>query len=170
MYLPQIRKEPQICEAKNDKSSIDEPPEFELKDLPPHLEYTFLESDDKLPVRFLSPRDIAREGYTLRTNMADVIINGDWNWPISWLAKAPTIGSIAVPLLRDQIDKVRIMLKTVKNQSKPGNIRHKIGSLHQKPDQRAFFYNNQANETNCQKIKSSRAILVIYPKPKSKEK
>nr|GFB73222.1 reverse transcriptase domain-containing protein [Tanacetum cinerariifolium] len=50
MYLPQIRKEPQICKAKNDKSSIDEPPEFELKDLPPHLEYTFLESDDKLPV------------------------------------------------------------------------------------------------------------------------
>nr|GEW47099.1 reverse transcriptase domain-containing protein [Tanacetum cinerariifolium] len=27
MYLPQIRKELKICEAKNDKSSIDEPPE-----------------------------------------------------------------------------------------------------------------------------------------------
>nr|GEV11081.1 reverse transcriptase domain-containing protein [Tanacetum cinerariifolium] len=39
-----------ICEAKTDKSSIDEPPEVELKDLPPHLEYTFLEGDDKLPV------------------------------------------------------------------------------------------------------------------------
>nr|GEY92579.1 hypothetical protein [Tanacetum cinerariifolium] len=39
--------------------------------------------------------------------------------------------------------------KTVKNQSKPGNIGHKIGSLHQKPDQRAFFYNNQANEAKC---------------------
>ncbi|GKA56255.1 reverse transcriptase domain-containing protein [Tanacetum coccineum] len=32
------------------KSSIDEPPEVELKDLPPHLEYAFLEGDDKLPV------------------------------------------------------------------------------------------------------------------------
>ncbi|GKA98026.1 hypothetical protein Tco_0825920 [Tanacetum coccineum] len=50
MYLPQIRKELKICEAKNDKSSIDEPPEVELKDLPPHLEYAFLEGDDKLPV------------------------------------------------------------------------------------------------------------------------
>nr|GEV36406.1 reverse transcriptase domain-containing protein [Tanacetum cinerariifolium] len=50
MYLPQIRKELKICEAKNDKSSIDEPPEVELKDLPPHLEYVFLEGDDKLPV------------------------------------------------------------------------------------------------------------------------
>nr|GEY16906.1 reverse transcriptase domain-containing protein [Tanacetum cinerariifolium] len=50
MYLPQIRKELKICEAKNDKSSIDEPPEVKLKDLPPHLEYAFLESEDKLPV------------------------------------------------------------------------------------------------------------------------
>nr|GEZ30099.1 hypothetical protein [Tanacetum cinerariifolium] len=36
--------------AKTIKSSVDEPPEVELKDLPPHLEYAFLESDDKLPV------------------------------------------------------------------------------------------------------------------------
>nr|GEY81270.1 reverse transcriptase domain-containing protein [Tanacetum cinerariifolium] len=36
--------------SKTDKSSIDEPPEVELKDLPPHLEYVFLEVDDKLPV------------------------------------------------------------------------------------------------------------------------
>ncbi|GJR19953.1 reverse transcriptase domain-containing protein [Tanacetum coccineum] len=50
MYLPQIRKELKICEAKKDKSSIDEPPEVELKDLPPHLEYAFLEGTDKLPV------------------------------------------------------------------------------------------------------------------------
>nr|GEX89806.1 hypothetical protein [Tanacetum cinerariifolium] len=39
-----------ICEAKYDKSSIDEPPEVELKDLPPHLEYVFLEGDNKVPV------------------------------------------------------------------------------------------------------------------------
>nr|GEU89397.1 reverse transcriptase domain-containing protein [Tanacetum cinerariifolium] len=39
-----------ICEAKSDKSSIDEPIKVELKDLPPHLEYTFLEDDDKFPV------------------------------------------------------------------------------------------------------------------------
>nr|GEV75232.1 reverse transcriptase domain-containing protein [Tanacetum cinerariifolium] len=36
--------------AKSDKSSINEPPEVEIKDLPPHLEYTFLEGDDKFPV------------------------------------------------------------------------------------------------------------------------
>ncbi|GKB62761.1 reverse transcriptase domain-containing protein [Tanacetum coccineum] len=50
IYLPEIRKELKVCEAKTDKSSIDEPPEVELKDLPPHLEYAFLEGNDKLPV------------------------------------------------------------------------------------------------------------------------
>ncbi|GKC84963.1 reverse transcriptase domain-containing protein, partial [Tanacetum coccineum] len=49
-YSPRIRKELKICEAKTVKSSIDEPPEVELKDLPPHLEYAFLEGDNKLPV------------------------------------------------------------------------------------------------------------------------
>nr|GEY73172.1 reverse transcriptase domain-containing protein [Tanacetum cinerariifolium] len=37
-------------EIKTVKSSIDEPPELELKDLPSHLEYVFLEGTDKLPI------------------------------------------------------------------------------------------------------------------------
>ncbi|GJV74818.1 reverse transcriptase domain-containing protein [Tanacetum coccineum] len=49
-YLPEIRKELKVCEAKTDKSSIDKPPDVELKELPLHLEYAFLEGDDKLPV------------------------------------------------------------------------------------------------------------------------
>ncbi|GJY82804.1 hypothetical protein Tco_0496180 [Tanacetum coccineum] len=49
-YLPEIRKELKVCEAKTDKSSIDEPPKVELKDLPPHLDYAFLEGNNKLPV------------------------------------------------------------------------------------------------------------------------
>nr|GEW96340.1 reverse transcriptase domain-containing protein [Tanacetum cinerariifolium] len=49
-YLPEIRKELKIYEAKSNTSSIDEPPEVEHKDLPLHLEYVFLEGDDKLPV------------------------------------------------------------------------------------------------------------------------
>ncbi|GJR03186.1 hypothetical protein Tco_0526170 [Tanacetum coccineum] len=32
------------------KPSIEEPPELELKDLPSHLEYAFLEGTDKLPI------------------------------------------------------------------------------------------------------------------------
>nr|GFA99187.1 reverse transcriptase domain-containing protein [Tanacetum cinerariifolium] len=49
-YMPEVRKELKICEAKSGKSSVDEPPTVKLKDLPPHLEYAFLEGDDKLPV------------------------------------------------------------------------------------------------------------------------
>nr|GEW44146.1 reverse transcriptase domain-containing protein [Tanacetum cinerariifolium] len=47
-YLPEVHKELKICEAKSDKSLVDEPPMVELKDLPPHLEYAFLEGDEKL--------------------------------------------------------------------------------------------------------------------------
>nr|GEX75892.1 reverse transcriptase domain-containing protein [Tanacetum cinerariifolium] len=61
-YLPQVRKELKICEAKNDKSSIDEPPKVKLKDLPPHLEYVFLEGDDKLPV--IIAKDLSDEEKT----------------------------------------------------------------------------------------------------------
>ncbi|GJY49456.1 hypothetical protein Tco_0439412 [Tanacetum coccineum] len=47
-------------------SSVDEPTEVELKELPPHLEYAFLEGDNKLPViiakevstrKFCNPQD-----------------------------------------------------------------------------------------------------------------
>nr|GEV22864.1 reverse transcriptase domain-containing protein [Tanacetum cinerariifolium] len=61
-YLPGVRKELKICEAKSDKSSIDEPSEVELKDLPPHLEYAFLEGDDKLPV--IIAKDLSMEEKT----------------------------------------------------------------------------------------------------------
>ncbi|GJS38379.1 DNA-directed DNA polymerase [Tanacetum coccineum] len=37
-------------EVTKAKSSIEEPPELELKDLPSHLEYAYLEGTDKLPV------------------------------------------------------------------------------------------------------------------------
>nr|GEV35774.1 reverse transcriptase domain-containing protein [Tanacetum cinerariifolium] len=43
-------KELNFKETKTIKSSIDEPPKLELKDLPSHLEYAYLEGTDKLPV------------------------------------------------------------------------------------------------------------------------
>ncbi|GJW47966.1 hypothetical protein Tco_0079612 [Tanacetum coccineum] len=44
-YLPEIKKELKVC--KSAESSINEPPEVELKDLPPHLEYAFLADNNK---------------------------------------------------------------------------------------------------------------------------
>nr|GFA68076.1 reverse transcriptase domain-containing protein [Tanacetum cinerariifolium] len=48
--LPSFKEELKAYEAQAVKSSVDEPPEVELKDLPYHLEYAFLEGDNKLPV------------------------------------------------------------------------------------------------------------------------
>nr|GFB73461.1 reverse transcriptase domain-containing protein [Tanacetum cinerariifolium] len=41
-YFPEAHKDLKVIEPKNNKSSDDEPPEVELKELPPHLEYAFL--------------------------------------------------------------------------------------------------------------------------------
>nr|GEV42619.1 hypothetical protein [Tanacetum cinerariifolium] len=62
-YLPEVRKELKICDTKFDKSSIDEPPEVEIKDLHPHLKYVFLEGDDKLPV--IIAKDLSVEELTV---------------------------------------------------------------------------------------------------------
>nr|GFC79013.1 reverse transcriptase domain-containing protein [Tanacetum cinerariifolium] len=41
---------PMDLKVVKEKSSIEEPPELKLKDLPSHLEYAYLEGADKLPV------------------------------------------------------------------------------------------------------------------------
>nr|GEZ63013.1 reverse transcriptase domain-containing protein [Tanacetum cinerariifolium] len=41
-YFPKAHNDLKVVEPKNNKSSDDKPPEVELKELPPHLEYTFL--------------------------------------------------------------------------------------------------------------------------------
>ncbi|GKC55252.1 reverse transcriptase domain-containing protein [Tanacetum coccineum] len=50
LYSPLPLKYLKCEELKTVKSSVDEPPELELKDLPSHLEYAFLEGTNKLPV------------------------------------------------------------------------------------------------------------------------
>ncbi|GKA08214.1 hypothetical protein Tco_0687545 [Tanacetum coccineum] len=52
-----------------------------------------------LLIRFLSARDITREGFQLQNCLADMISNGGWIWLQSWLLKAPNLGLIPVPNL-----------------------------------------------------------------------
>nr|GEZ88773.1 reverse transcriptase domain-containing protein [Tanacetum cinerariifolium] len=66
-YMPEVRKELKICEAHSEKSSVDEPLMVELKELPPHLEYAFLEGDDKLPV--IIAKDLSVEEKTALINI-----------------------------------------------------------------------------------------------------
>nr|GFA67717.1 reverse transcriptase domain-containing protein [Tanacetum cinerariifolium] len=49
-YFPEAHNDLKVIEVKNNKSSDDEPPEVELKELPPHLEYAFLGGNNKWPV------------------------------------------------------------------------------------------------------------------------
>nr|GFC42978.1 reverse transcriptase domain-containing protein [Tanacetum cinerariifolium] len=48
-YFPSVLKDLKVVEPKN-QSSDDVPPEVELKELPPHLEYAFLGDNEKWPV------------------------------------------------------------------------------------------------------------------------
>nr|GFC94642.1 reverse transcriptase domain-containing protein [Tanacetum cinerariifolium] len=49
-YFPEVHKDFKVIEPKENKSSNDEPPEVELKDLPPHMEYAFQGDNNKWPV------------------------------------------------------------------------------------------------------------------------
>nr|GFA31730.1 hypothetical protein [Tanacetum cinerariifolium] len=49
-YFLEVHKDLKVVEPKNNESSDDEPPEVELKELPPHLEYAFLGENNKWPV------------------------------------------------------------------------------------------------------------------------
>nr|GFC48824.1 reverse transcriptase domain-containing protein [Tanacetum cinerariifolium] len=48
-YFSSVRKDLKVVEPQN-QSSDDIPPEVELKELPPHLEYAFLGDNEKWPV------------------------------------------------------------------------------------------------------------------------
>nr|GEY47590.1 reverse transcriptase domain-containing protein [Tanacetum cinerariifolium] len=63
-YFPTVHKDLKVIEPKNDKSSDDEPPEVELKELPPQLEYAFLGENNKWP--FIILKDLSvNEKYAL---------------------------------------------------------------------------------------------------------
>ncbi|GKE92996.1 hypothetical protein Tco_1574091 [Tanacetum coccineum] len=52
-----------------------------------------------LLIRYLSPRDISREGFTLHANVAELVSSEGWRWPQAWLLKASILGLIAKPSL-----------------------------------------------------------------------
>nr|GEV85416.1 reverse transcriptase domain-containing protein [Tanacetum cinerariifolium] len=49
-FFPTLHKDLKVVEPKNQSFEEDEPPEVELKKLPPHLEYAFLGGNGKWPV------------------------------------------------------------------------------------------------------------------------
>nr|GEY21033.1 reverse transcriptase domain-containing protein [Tanacetum cinerariifolium] len=91
--VPSFKEELKACEAKTIKSSIDEPPEVELKDLPPHLEYVFLEGDNKLLVIIAKElRDEEKSALikTLKKKLtkAPILIAPNWDLPFELMCDA----------------------------------------------------------------------------------
>nr|GFB26860.1 reverse transcriptase domain-containing protein [Tanacetum cinerariifolium] len=86
------------CEAKTINSSVDEPPEVELKDLPPHLEFVYLEGDNKLPVI------IAKElGEEEKANLIKVLKSHKRAiaWKLSDIQeRSPTVACLSVCTIR----------------------------------------------------------------------
>ncbi|GJT32745.1 reverse transcriptase domain-containing protein [Tanacetum coccineum] len=70
-------KELHFEELKMIKSSIDDPPKLELKDLPSHLEYAFLEGTDKVPV-------IISKELKYKEKAALLKVLKSYKWAIAW--------------------------------------------------------------------------------------
>ncbi|GJS98840.1 reverse transcriptase domain-containing protein [Tanacetum coccineum] len=67
-YYPGIQKDLKVVEPKQPSlEPKDEIPEVELKELPPHLEYAFLEENNKLPV--IISKDLSQEEKTSLINV-----------------------------------------------------------------------------------------------------
>nr|GFA53120.1 reverse transcriptase domain-containing protein [Tanacetum cinerariifolium] len=66
-YFLSVRKDLKVVEQKN-QSSDDEPPEVELKELPPHLEYAFLGENEKWPVIIVKDLNVNEKTTLINVN------------------------------------------------------------------------------------------------------
>ncbi|GJU67390.1 reverse transcriptase domain-containing protein [Tanacetum coccineum] len=77
-YFPETRKDLKICEANHENSSVNEPPEVELKDLPPHLEYAFLLDPQAKLIAFGNLSDISGYLYPRFVTHIKILMEEDY--------------------------------------------------------------------------------------------
>nr|GEV98837.1 hypothetical protein [Tanacetum cinerariifolium] len=111
--------------------------------------------------------DTTSQGHSEPTSINTKVFPGS----IAGMSRRPFGGNtLDLDLIWEENGQGKDCAKTVKNQSKPGNIGHEIERLHQKPDQRIFFFKNQVNKAKSQTITSSKAYLAISSKSNSMDK
>nr|GFB28063.1 hypothetical protein [Tanacetum cinerariifolium] len=76
-FFPTLHKDLKVVEPKNQFFKEDEPPEVELKELPPHLEYAFLADNGKWPV--IIAKDLSSNEKTALINGGMTVIKNDEN-------------------------------------------------------------------------------------------
>nr|GEZ99772.1 reverse transcriptase domain-containing protein [Tanacetum cinerariifolium] len=97
-YFPTLHKDLKVVEPKN-QSFEDGPPEVELKELPPHLEYAFLEVEKLLDAGLIYP--ISDSPWAFRTlkdklTEAPILIAPNWYQPFELICDASdyTVGAV----------------------------------------------------------------------------
>nr|GEV78848.1 hypothetical protein [Tanacetum cinerariifolium] len=96
-YLLKVRKGLKICEAKSDKSSIDEPPTAELKDLPPHSNMHLGRLFEKdTPFIFSQECVVAFQTLKRKLTEAPILIAPDWDMPFELMCDASDFAIRAV--------------------------------------------------------------------------
>nr|GEU49593.1 DNA-directed DNA polymerase [Tanacetum cinerariifolium] len=73
-YFPRIHKDLKVIEPK---SSVEEPPEVELKELPPHLEYVSLGDNNKWPI-------IISKNLSVNEKTSLIKVLKSWTQAIAW--------------------------------------------------------------------------------------
>nr|GEU52309.1 reverse transcriptase domain-containing protein [Tanacetum cinerariifolium] len=95
-------QELKVVEPTNEKYSIDEPLVVKLKDLPPHLEYAFLEGDDKLPVIIV--KDFKDEE---KTALIKILMEDDFKPAVQHQRRVnPKIHEVYDAIFHDMIEKM----------------------------------------------------------------
>nr|GEY80602.1 reverse transcriptase domain-containing protein [Tanacetum cinerariifolium] len=87
VYFPEVHKDLKVIEPKNDKSSNDEPPEVELKDLPPHLDLLEEDYSPKVP----SQRRVNPKIHDVINKEVEKLLDAGLIYPIS---DSPWVSSI----------------------------------------------------------------------------
>nr|GFB53722.1 reverse transcriptase domain-containing protein [Tanacetum cinerariifolium] len=166
-YFPRIYKDLKLIEPKENKSSVDEPPEVELKELPPLLEYAFLGDENKWPV--IISKDLSVEE---KTTLIKVLKSR--KQAIAWKLTDikgidPEFCSHKILLEEDYEPKVKENSKNYKIESKPDK-NEKRGEAEKSQKQLHWIEQEKLNKTQKEGMKMQTHANSSFKTKKEKKR